>query len=143
MSAGKGVLHSEYNSGAEMLRFMQIWMIPDKKGYEPVYGSCRFEFGDRHGKWLHIASGADGVDSGAPIRVHADINAYAAMLGSEKTLGFETKPGRQVYLVLIEGEANIGGIRLAERDALEIVEESITIAPIGRAHVLAIEMAKS
>jgi redox-sensitive bicupin YhaK (pirin superfamily) len=142
MSAGTGVFHSEYNRGTERLRFMQIWIIPDKKGYEPVYGSCRFEFGDRHGKWLHVASGADGGDSGAPIRVHADINIYAAMLDAGKTLDFKISPGRQAYLVLAEGEANVNDIRLAERDALEIVEESVAIAPIGQAHALVIEMAK-
>ncbi|MDR1916916.1 MAG: pirin family protein, partial [Synergistaceae bacterium] len=51
--------------------------------------------------------------------------------------------GRQAYLVLIEGEADVNGIRLAERDALEAVEENITITPIGRAHTLVIEMAKA
>ncbi len=142
MSAGTGVIHSEHNWGDKLLRFLQIWIFPDKKGLRPNYGDCRFKLEERDNKWLPIASHVDNQESSAPIRIHADINAYATILSEGQQLDFAVSPGRQAYLVLIEGEADINNIGLVARDGLEIVEEDITITPKGSAHVLVIEMAK-
>lgn len=143
MSAGTGVVHSEHNRGEEGLRFLQIWIFPDKNGYPPNYGDYRFALEDREDKWLPIASSVENKESKAPIRIHADINAYATILGEGKTLGFNVDKGRQAYLVLIEGEADINGTSLVMRDGMEIVEENITITAEKDAHILVIEMAKS
>ncbi|MCL1876321.1 MAG: pirin family protein [Synergistaceae bacterium] len=142
MSAGTGVSHSEHNFGKDMLRFLQIWILPDKKGVTPNYGDYRFDFADRENKWLPIATGLGNSDSQAPIKIHADINVYAATASSGNQLEFPIQPGRQAYLVIIEGKATINGIVANTRDALEIVEEKIIIEPEGNAHLLLIEMAK-
>ncbi|MDR1960969.1 MAG: pirin family protein [Gracilibacteraceae bacterium] len=141
MSAGTGVTHSEYNSGDKPLRFLQIWILPDKNGYAPSYGDHRFAWEDRLDKWLPIASGNPA--SSAPIKIHADVNVYAAQITRGGELAFETRPGRQTYLVLIEGAAQIGGHVLAERDAMEITEQDITVSATDTAHVIALEMAKA
>lgn len=143
MSAGTGVFHSEHNRGDDMLRFLQIWILPDAKGYKPNYGDYRFNFEDRQGRWLPIATSVDNIESKAPIRIHQDVNAYATVLKDGETLDFAVNKGRQAYLVLIEGDADINGVAMTRRDGLEIVEEDITIRPEGSAHVLVIEMAKS
>ena len=140
MSAGTGVTHSEHNLGNSMLRFMQIWFFPDRKGYAPNYGDHRFAWEDRINRWLPMASG-DG-DSQFPIQIHADIHMYSTFVEAGNELAFEVKPGRQAYLVLIEGEAEIGDIRMRERDALEITEEGFLIQAKQSAHILLIEMAK-
>ena len=142
MSAGTGVVHSEHNRGEERLRFLQIWIFPDKSGYQPNYGDYPFALEDRDNKWLPIASSVENKESKAPIRIHADINAYATILDEGKTLDFKVDKGRQAYLVLIEGEADINGISLVMRDGMEIVEEDITITAGKNAHILVIEMAK-
>ena len=142
MSAGTGVLHSEHNRGTDGLRFLQIWILPDKAGHTPNYGDYRFAFEDRENKWLPIATGVNNKDSKAPIRINQDINAYATMLTDGKPIDFTVGPGRQAYLVLIEGEADINGVNLAMRDGLEVVEENITITPKDSAHILVIEMAQ-
>lgn len=142
MSAGTGVMHSEYNLGAEPLRFLQIWIVPDRKNVMPNYGDQAFAFKEREGRWLAIAAGLENKTSQAPIHIHADVNIYAAMIHREKPLSFVVEARRQAYLVLIEGEADINGIDLSMRDALEISEESISILPRETAHVLLIEMAK-
>lgn len=143
MSAGTGVLHSDHNWGKNPLRFLQIWILPDKTGYQPNYGDYRFALADRENKWLPVAAGTDNKDSAAPIRIHADINAFATIVTKGNKADFKVGPGRQAYLVMAEGEADINGIHLATRDALEITEENITIVPEESAHVLIIEMAKA
>ena len=142
MSAGTGVLHGEHNWGKEILRFLQIWILPDKNGYQPNYGDYRFAFDDRKNKWLSIATRTENKESQAPICIHADINAFAAMLDKGNSIDMGVEKGRQAYLVLIEGQADINGIELNERDALEIVEENIIIKALRPAHILVIEMAK-
>ena len=143
MSAGTGVFHSEHNRSDDMLRFLQIWILPDDKGYKPNYGDFRFKFEDRENKWLPIATSVDNKEADAPIRIHQDINAYATVVKDGASLDFKVGKDRQAYLVLIEGGADINGVSMTERDGLEIVEEDITITPKDSAHVLVIEMAKA
>lgn len=142
MSAGSGVFHSEHNWGKTLLRILQIWIIPDQHNYEPNYGDYRFALEERFDKWLPIASMVGNQKSIAPIRIHADINAYATILSTGNKLGFEVAPGRQAYLVLIEGRAKVSDINLNMRDALEITEETIEIEALEHAHLLVIEMKK-
>lgn len=141
MSAGTGVTHSEHNFGHEILRFIQIWFFPDKDGYKPNYGDKRFVWEDRINKWMPIASGDD--DSQFPIQIHADVHMYATYLPREETATFSVAKGRQAYLLLIEGAADINGEFLEERDAMEIVEEDITINATSSSHILVIEMKKA
>lgn len=143
MSAGTGILHSEYNLGEKTLRFLQVWIFPDKDGHKPNYGDFAFTLEDRENKWLPIASGFGDEKSDAPVRIHADVNMYATILSSGKTLDFKVAEGRQAYLVLIEGEAEIDGIHLNTRDALEITEQNISVKALETAHVIVIEMAKA
>ncbi len=140
MSAGTGVTHSEHNFGHEVLRFLQIWFFPDKKNYTPNYGDKRFNWEDRVGRWMPIASGDGNPDF--PIQIHNDIHMYATLVPRDETLTFKVEEGRQAYLVLIEGWADINGLVLNERDALEITEEEITINAKASSHILLIEMAK-
>ncbi len=141
MSAGTGVTHSEYNFGDGELRFAQIWLFPDKKGYKPNYGDYRFKLEDRFDKWLPMATSYDNVENTAPIKIHADINMYSTILSKGKQIEFEVKNDRQAYLVLLEGEATVNGIHMNMRDALEIVKEDISITAGKEAHFVIIEMA--
>ena len=142
MSAGTGVSHSEHNRSEDLLRFLQIWILPDKEEVTPNYGDYRFAFEDREDRWLPIATGIGNRESVAPIKIHADVNVYAAVARSGHFLEFSVLPGRQAYLVMIEDKATINGIAMNTRDALEITEENIRIEPEGNAHMLIIEMAK-
>ncbi|MDR1797745.1 MAG: pirin family protein [Clostridiales Family XIII bacterium] len=142
MSAGTGVTHSEFNLGSEVLRFLQIWILPDAAGYEPNYGDYRFAFEDRVGKWLPIATSVGNEKSEAPIRIHQDMNVFATVVRAGGEESFAVGEGRQAYMVLIEGEAEVNGVKLGARDALEITEEDITIHAGKDAHVLILEMQK-
>lgn len=139
MSAGTGVYHSEHNLGDSTARLLQIWIIPDKKGYKPAYGDYRFNWDDRKNKWLNIVSSKDGD---AAIKINQDANFYVVELDEGKEIDFQVGSNRQAYLVQIEGNSTINNLELNERDALEIVEEDILIKADKKSHVLVIEMKK-
>jgi redox-sensitive bicupin YhaK (pirin superfamily) len=140
MSAGTGVLHSEYNHGTVPLRFLQIWIFADANEYPPQYGGQRFRWEDRIDTWLPLATGTDNQDSAAPIKVHQDINAYASYLTTDTSLPFAVAKGRQAYLVVAEGKARVDGIGLHARDAIEITEQDVTVTAEEDAHIVVIEM---
>lgn len=164
MSAGTGIYHSEYNLGNDTARFLQIWILPDAKGYTPNYGEYRFDWESRQGKWLHLVTGNQDNTrfnqshenaEKAPIKVNQDVHFAAAFLEAGQTLSYVVETGRQAYLVQIEGDSEINTslvkevlseqmlIQLSERDAMEISEETIWINALSDAHYLMIEMKKS
>lgn len=140
MSAGTGVYHSEENLGDDTTRSLQIWIVPDKKGYKPNYGDYRFNEEDRKNKWLNIVSSNEGD---APIKINQDANFYVIELDEGKEIDFPVGKGRQGYLVQIEGNSFINNIELSQRDALEITEENIKVKAKNKSHILIIEMKKS
>jgi redox-sensitive bicupin YhaK (pirin superfamily) len=148
MSAGTGVIHSERNLSDNMLRFLQVWILPDDDGYEPNYGDYMFNFKDREGTWLPVATWDKNETSDAPIKIHQDMNVYATVIMPGGTERFDVAAGRQAYLVLIEGDAVITGTVSGEkatlkmRDAAEITEESIGITTACGAHIIVFEMRK-
>ncbi len=139
MSAGTGVYHSEHNFGKDTLRLLQIWILPDKQGYNPNYGDYKFNWNDRQNKWLHMVSGKDGS---APIKINQDMNIYALEIEEGKDIDFKVNKGRQAYLVQVEGNSLINEIELNERDGMEIVEEDILIKAKKTSHILILEMKK-
>jgi redox-sensitive bicupin YhaK (pirin superfamily) len=139
MSAGTGIYHSEHNVGEKIARFLQIWVLPDRKGHVPNYGEYRFEWNKRKNKWLHMVSSNQGE---AVIKVNQDVNISVLELEENNEMSYSVKEGRQVYLVQIEGSSNINGITLSERDAMEIIEENIEIKAELLSHFIIVEMSK-
>lgn len=139
MSAGTGVRHSEHNLGSVPSRLLQIWIMPDQRGHMPRYGDHAFEWAGRENQWLHLVSAEGGA---APVQIHQDANFYATALSAGHAIRFELAADRQAYVVLIEGEAEINGQRLAARDGLEAVGETLEIHSEAGAHLLLIELAR-
>lgn len=139
MSAGTGVYHSEHNLSDDMLRLLQIWIIPDKQGLKPQYGDFEFNFDDRRNKFLHMVSSMEG---NAPIKINQDTNIYTLFLEKGKEIDFKVEAGRQAYLVQIEGNSVINDIEISEKDAMEIIEEDISIDAKTNSHFIILEMKK-
>eukprot|EP00128_Syssomonas_multiformis_P010897 Colp12_sorted_trinity150504_noHs@5058 len=163
MSAGTGIRHSEFNeSKFNMLRFLQLWILPGKRGLKPNYGSKRFSYEDRHNKFLHILTSVD-KKSETAIGIHQDANIYVSEVDDGKEVSLTLSAGRQAYIVAIEGDVAIstpaGQQALLEpRDAAEIVANESTVVTfsskthkatvdnvqsISGSHIIVIEMAKS
>ena len=139
MSAGTGVMHSETNEGNEALHLIQTWIVPAKKGAEPKYGSKVFDKSERHNRWLHLVGPEE---SRAAIHIYQDANIFASEIDGGQRAAFELQKGRQLYLKVMEGSANINGGMFAPGDAAEVEDESLVVEAITDLHLLLVEMRK-
>jgi len=116
MHAGTGLLHSEFNpSGTDPVHLLQIWIIPDRKGYEPGYQQKRFADEDQRGKW-RLAASRDGADGS--LVIHQDVRLLVAKLEAGKELSYELSPGRAAFLHVATGAATVNGRALIAGDAM-------------------------
>ncbi|MES2738473.1 MAG: pirin family protein [Verrucomicrobiota bacterium] len=116
MSAGKGVLHSEFNpSKSETAHFLQIWIQPEARALVPSYTEWHPDPAkEKEPKVLVISH--DGREDSATI--HQDADVYRVRLGASDSVAHEVKAGRGVWFQLIKGEATINGQALKPGDAL-------------------------
>jgi len=128
ISAGKGVIHSEYNaSQVEPVHFLQIWIMPDERGVKPEYAEKSFRDAAQ-GKLHLIASkagreGAQERSSGAlPIHQDAEVSVARLPKGGELEYGFA--PGRSGWVQLIDGTLAVNGEKLGAGDGAAISDES-------------------
>ncbi|MCS3806136.1 redox-sensitive bicupin YhaK (pirin superfamily) [Chromobacterium alkanivorans] len=122
MSAGKGIVHSEYNLEAVDTRIFQIWIMPERRGGEPSWGSKPFPKADRSGVFVALASGMDGDDQALPIR--ADARVLGATLKAGESIDYRLGTERRGYLVLARGRAEVNGVALQARDGAAIRDEA-------------------
>ncbi len=129
MSAGTGVLHSEMNgSSDETVHFLQIWIIPERRGIAPGYEQKHFERDDLRGK-LRLIAAPDGTDGA--VTIHQDVRLYAAVLDGA-TVEHSFAPERHGWLQVTRGEVEINGKKLSAGDGAAISAEK-TIAISGSA----------
>lgn len=146
ISAGSGIWHSEMNKQGDWCRFLQIWIMPAKKGGAVRYNHQQFELADRENKLLHIVGNSKNKST-SPLYINSDVNLYASELtDSYAAVEFDLKPGRQAYIFCVEGSIHIKGYPLLnERDSLELmVAGKINFSLKGQhAHFIIIEMKKT
>ena len=141
MSAGTGIQHSEFNPDrAKPVRFLQIWIEPERAGLPPSYEEKHFADAERRNQLRLVAS--RGARDGS-LAIHQDADVYAALLDEDKSLSHALRPGRQAWLQVARGEVELNGQLLAEGDGAAIRGES-ELAIRGRAsgaEVLLFDMA--
>ena len=138
LHTGTGLRHSELNQSSAPLRLVRMAFSPARPGGAPNYGEQRFLWENRVNRWLLLACAAPEPDSG-PLVLSADANVYAADLTCEARLAFPIEPGRQVYLLVVEGAAEVNGIVLEDGDALSAFGEPLQLSALPRAHILLVE----
>ena len=140
MSAGTGVMHSEYNHAKERAtHFLQIWIEPAQFGLEPGYEEKHFDEAEKRGRLRLIASreGADGS-----VVVHQDAKLYAGLFDGDESATLEVAAGRRVYVPVARGEIVVNGVALKHGDALKAVDEPRVELSQGRgAEVLVFDLA--
>jgi redox-sensitive bicupin YhaK (pirin superfamily) len=120
MTLGSGALHSESNnSETEEVQFIQMWIMPDRRGLEPSVEQRQFGDADRHNRLLQILK-----PWGAPVdavSVHQDVSMYVARLDPGVEVAHEFTDGRGGYLYLIGGATDVNGEQLTKGDAAKVL----------------------
>jgi redox-sensitive bicupin YhaK (pirin superfamily) len=142
MSAGTGVVHSEYNNSDEPVHLLQIWIMPEATDLPPSYEDRTFKREDKQNQLRLIAS-RDG--RGGSTKINQDASVYASLLESGKSLGLDLPAGRHAWLQLISGKLDVNGTRLSAGDGAAISDETkLTLASVagnGAAEFLLFDLA--
>jgi len=121
MSAGRGVMHSEFNhEPAGETHFLQIWIEPAQMGIAPGYEERHFDAVSKRGRLALIVS-PDGAQGS--VRLHQDARVHAGLFDGDEQADLLVAPGRRVYLHVGRGSVEINGQRLAAGDAAKFTDE--------------------
>jgi quercetin 2,3-dioxygenase len=139
MSAGTGVAHSEYNaSQSEPVHFLQIWLMPEKKGVEPRYQQQHFTDADKRGRLVKIIS-PDGENGS--LGVYQDTRVYAGLLDGAETATLELAADRYAYVHVARGGVTVNGTVLKEGDGMRVRgERSLTFTDGQDTEVLVFDL---
>ncbi|HNT38037.1 MAG TPA: pirin family protein [Rubrivivax sp.] len=140
MSAGSGVLHSEFNHAKdEPTHFLQIWILPDERGIAPGYEQRHFDDAEKRGR-LRLIAAPDGA--GGAVTVHADARVYAGLFDGAERADVRLDPQRPAYVHLARGALEVNGRRLAAGDAVTLRGEPLLQLARGEdAEVLVFDLA--
>lgn len=123
MSAGSGIVHSEYNLEDNTTRIFQIWIEPNRLGLPPRWGTRPFPRDERAGQFIVLASGHDKDDEALPLR--ADARLAAATLRAGSAADYPLAEGARAYLVAASGAFTVNGIAAQARDGVAIEGETL------------------
>jgi redox-sensitive bicupin YhaK (pirin superfamily) len=141
MSAGRGVVHSEFNHAPDRAtHFLQIWILPDRQGIDPGYEQKAFTEADKRGR-LRLVASPDGRDGS--VTIHADASIRAGLFDGDERAELELDPKRLAYVHVARGAVSVNGNALAAGDAAKLDGESRLVIEQGRdAEVLVFELAR-
>ena len=121
MSAGNGVIHSEYNaSDTEPTHFLQIWIMPAEKSMAPSYQQFAYDPAEKRGR-LRLMAGPDAQNGAA--RIHQDARMYASVLAAGETVTSPLAPGRHAWVQCVTGDAEVNGLAIKAGDGVAVSDE--------------------
>ena len=140
MSAGTGVMHSEFNpSKDEATNLFQLWIFPKEKGIKPSYDQRTFDINDRKNKIQTVVSG---FKTGDELYIHQDAAISLSDLDKGTELKYAMKSKEKgAYIMVINGAVEIEGQKLQQRDAIGVWEnENVSIKASENAEIIIIEV---
>jgi hypothetical protein len=140
MRAGTGVTHSEYNeSKTEGVHFLQIWIVPDQRGLPPAYGQRTVDVEAARRGFALLAS-SDGRDQS--LRLHQDVSLWLALLEAGERRELPLAAGRQAWVHVARGSADVNGKTLGEGDGAAVSgADAVRLAGQGAGEVLVFDLA--
>jgi len=140
MSAGKGIMHSEFNQGLrESVHLLQIWIEPSAKGLSPGYEQKNFSDADKRGR-LRLVASPDGREGS--VTIHSDATLSVGLFDGEERAEMALNPARKAYVHVARGAIVANGQALKAGDALKLEGESaLTLQGGEQAEVLVFDLA--
>ena len=140
MSAGTGVMHSEFNASKdEAVHLLQIWVLPARRGDQPGYEEKHFDDAGKRGR-LRIVASPDGRDGS--VTIHSDASIHAALIDGDERAEYAVPAGRRVYVHVARGALAVNGEALAAGDAAMLSDvERVTLDQGEAAEVLLFDLA--
>lgn len=140
MSAGTGIVHSEFNvSREEPAHLLQIWIVPSQNGLQPSYEQKAIAAGAVANKFARIAAPDPGESE---VRLVQDAEIWAAKLDPGREADHVLKPGRRAWLHVARGEVELSGETLAAGDAAAVTDEpSLGVRAKTPAEILLFDLA--
>lgn len=139
MTAGTGVVHSEYNPQPALpVHFLQIWILPSAQGLPPSYAQKAFPAAERQGRLQRVVS-PDGADGS--ITIHQDASLFLGTFAAGEAITHALPPGRRAYLQMLAGEIKLDGQVLGAGDGARIEQQaSFSLEGVARADVLLFDL---
>jgi quercetin 2,3-dioxygenase len=123
MSAGTGIVHSEYNASAnQAVHLLQIWIEPAMEDVEPSYQEFSFAPAEKRGR-LRLLAGPHPAVAESSAVIHQDAAVYVTELGAGETLSYSYRPGRFGWIQVARGNMALNGHKLGEGDGAAITRE--------------------
>jgi redox-sensitive bicupin YhaK (pirin superfamily) len=118
MTAGTGVMHSEFNhSKDEELHLLQIWIFPEEKDLEPGYEQTLFAREDKLNR-LRLLGSRDGRDGS--LTIHQDVDLYASVLEQGNEVTLDNVTDRRIFVQIVSGELDVNGEKLSAGDGAQL-----------------------
>lgn len=137
MTAGTGVVHSEFNHGDAPVHFLQIWFLPDQQGLRPEWHQVHLAVEDRLNQWRLAVGRALGNEG---LSIHQDVSVYIARLQGDHALVHSFRE-RRGYFFVIQGSVNVNQHHLDTGDVMKLEEESaLSIVAVEDSELIFIEM---
>ena len=140
MTAGTGVLHSEFNhSPDQQAHLLQIWILPEENGLEPGYEQKLFPLEEKRNRWRVVGS-RDGRDGS--LTIHQDIILSSTVLDKDAETDYVFEEGRRGYLQVVSGNIQIEDKQISAGDAMAVEgQSSISILAKEETELLLFDMA--
>ena len=141
MTAGSGIAHSEFNQAAgQTTHFLQIWLLPHRRGIEPGYEQKAFPETDKRGR-LRLVASPDGRDGS--VTIHSEASIFAGLFNGHERAELALDPQRLAYVHLVRGAASVNGQALQAGDAATLAGEPSLVLDHGSdAEVLVFDLAR-
>ena len=140
MSAGTGIDHSEFNHSSDaVVHFLQIWILPERRGLAPGYEQRAFRLAKTGSELLLVASrnGRDGS-----VTVHQNVAIFAGRLAAGARVEHALSAGRHAWLQVARGDALVNGQRVSAGDGLAASDEDrLAITAEGDCELLLFDLA--
>jgi len=124
MSAGKGIVHSEWNhSKTEGVHLLQIWLMPEQHGITPSYEQKTFSEDEKRNQLRLIAAPVSDPSKNGAVEIHQDARIFASVLAKDAKVEHTLAPGRHAWLQVARGSVTLNGKTLGEGDGAGISDE--------------------